>query len=212
MVPIAAGLFNSTFAGQTAQLSITVPAPPYPSIDPNGLLLDDIRFLTIPCNCNYSISPTNAIVKCYATNGIIIVSTSTQDCCWQAFTTETDWIPIAGSIGGSVSGVGDAVLAYKVAPNTTTVPRIGTLNSGGQLFTIIQSAGPAILNPQVTTNQFGFAIAGEDGMSVVVEASSDARGLDWSPVGTNTLLGGFSYFSVPQGTNYLTRFYRLRWL
>ena len=132
MMPVQGGPFSSTvyrgdvsaFAGQTAQLSITVPALPYPSIDPNGLLVDDIKFITIP---------------------------------------------------------------------------------------IIQSAGPAMLNPQVTASEFGFTIAGDDGLLVVVEASSNVASPDWSPVGTNVLTGGRSYFSVPQWTNYHTRFYRLRW-
>ena len=38
----------SAFAGQTAQLTITAPAPPYGSIDPTEVLVDDIRFVTIP--------------------------------------------------------------------------------------------------------------------------------------------------------------------
>ena len=33
---------------------------------------------------------------------------------------------------------------------------------------------------------------------------------DWSPVGTNTLLDGWSHFSDPEWTNYANRFYRLR--
>ena len=38
----------SAFAGQTAQLSITVPSSPVGDIDPTGLLIDDIRFVTVP--------------------------------------------------------------------------------------------------------------------------------------------------------------------
>jgi hypothetical protein len=38
----------SAFAGQTAQLSITAPPTPYGSIDPNGVLIDDIRFVPEP--------------------------------------------------------------------------------------------------------------------------------------------------------------------
>jgi hypothetical protein len=38
----------SAFAGQTVQLSITVPSSPPGDINPNGLLIDDIRFVTIP--------------------------------------------------------------------------------------------------------------------------------------------------------------------
>jgi hypothetical protein len=45
---------------------------------------------------------------------------------------------------------------------------------------------------------------------VVVEASTNLANPVWSPVGTNTLTGGASYFSDPRWTNYPARFYRLR--
>jgi hypothetical protein len=38
----------SAFAGQTVQLSITVPSSPYGDINPDGLLIDGIRFETVP--------------------------------------------------------------------------------------------------------------------------------------------------------------------
>ena len=79
---------------------------------------------------------------------------------------------------------------------------------------------PAVLwNPQVLSSdasfgvragQFGFTIIGTSGLVVVVEASADLANPVWTPVGTNTLTGGSSYFSDPQWTNYPSRFYRLR--
>ena len=39
---------------------------------------------------------------------------------------------------------------------------------------------------------------------------SDLAKPEWSPVGTNTLAGGLSYFSDSQWTNHPARFYRLR--
>ncbi len=62
----------------------------------------------------------------------------------------------------------------------------------------------------VRTNQFGFKITGNNNLVVVVEASVDLVSPVWSPVATNTLTGGTSYFSDPQWTNYPERFYRLR--
>ena len=38
----------SAFAGQTVQLSITVPSSPYMDVNPTGLLIDDIEISTIP--------------------------------------------------------------------------------------------------------------------------------------------------------------------
>ena len=62
----------------------------------------------------------------------------------------------------------------------------------------------------VRTNQFGFNITWASDMVVVVEACANLANPTWSPVGTNTLTGGSSYFSDPQWTNYPARVYRLR--
>jgi hypothetical protein len=62
----------------------------------------------------------------------------------------------------------------------------------------------------VGTNGYGFVISWATNASVVVEACADLALQDWSPVGTNTLVAGWSYFSDPQWTNYAHRFYRLR--
>jgi hypothetical protein len=76
---------------------------------------------------------------------------------------------------------------------------------------------PAVLwNPQVQNdasfgvqnNRFGFNITGTSNLVIVVEASTNLANPIWSPVATNTLTGGTSYFSDPQWTNYPGRFYR----
>ncbi|MGA2866939.1 MAG: histidine phosphatase family protein [Verrucomicrobiota bacterium] len=66
-------------------------------------------------------------------------------------------------------------------------------------------------SPGVRTNQFGFNITGTSNIVVVVEASTNLANPTWSPLRTNTLTGGSSYFSDPQWTNYSSRFYRLYW-
>jgi hypothetical protein len=68
------------------------------------------------------------------------------------------------------------------------------------------------LRPQLwpQTNGFGFIISWATNLSVVVEACTNLANPIWSPVGTNTLTGGSSYFSDPQWTNHPARFYRLR--
>lgn len=74
----------------------------------------------------------------------------------------------------------------------------------------------ALWNPQaqtsgssfgVKTNRFGFSITGTANITIVVEASTNL--VNWSPVSTNTLTSGTSYFSDPQWTNFLRRYYRL---
>jgi len=61
----------------------------------------------------------------------------------------------------------------------------------------------------VRNSQFGFTITGSSNLVVVVEASTNLANATWYPLGTNTLVGGSSYFSDPDWTNYPGRFYRL---
>jgi hypothetical protein len=60
----------------------------------------------------------------------------------------------------------------------------------------------------VRTNRFGFNINWASGMVVLVEVCTNLAHPIWSPVGTNTLTGGSSYFSDSHWTNYPARFYR----
>jgi hypothetical protein len=62
----------------------------------------------------------------------------------------------------------------------------------------------------VRTNRFGFNITGTSGLVIVVEACTNLAHPIWTPLQTNTLTGGSSYFSDPRWTNYPGRFYRLR--
>jgi hypothetical protein len=78
----------------------------------------------------------------------------------------------------------------------------------GALWNPLIQTGDGSLGVQ--TNQFGFNINWASGQTVVVEACTDLANPIWSPVGTNTLPGGSSYFSDPQWTNYPGRFYRIR--
>ena len=89
----------------------------------------------------------------------------------------------------------------------------GWLSTAGNLNRILRAGlrQKSIVPFGVRTNQFGFNINWADGMVVVVEACTDLANPIWSPVGTNTLTGGSSYFSDPQWTNYPARLYRLRW-
>ncbi len=62
----------------------------------------------------------------------------------------------------------------------------------------------------VRTNQFGFDINWASDLVTVVEACTNLTNPVWTPVGTNTLTDGSSYFSDPEWTNHPVRFYRLR--
>ena len=60
------------------------------------------------------------------------------------------------------------------------------------------------------TNGFGFIISWATNLSVVVEAGTNLANAGWTPLATNTLTSGSSYFSDPDWANYPTRFYRVR--
>ena len=85
---------------------------------------------------------------------------------------------------------------------------------GGRPTTLWVLPNPLILKngPSfgVQTNQFGFIISWATNLSVVVEACTNLANPNWAPLQTNTLTGGWSYFSDPQWANYPARLYRLR--
>lgn len=62
----------------------------------------------------------------------------------------------------------------------------------------------------VRSNQFGFNITWASDKVVVVEAATNLLNPAWSPISTNTLDGGSTYFSDPQWRNYPSRLYRVR--
>ena len=69
---------------------------------------------------------------------------------------------------------------------------------------------PSIASFGVQSNQFGLTINGTSNQVIVVEATANLANPNWSPIGTNTLTSGLSFFSDPEWTNYPSRFYRLR--
>jgi len=127
------------------------------------------------------------------------------------------------TIPNSVTSIGD--YAFASCTNLTGVyfqgnaPSVGLLVfSGDNKATVYYLPGTTGWNPQVQTsganfgvrtNRFGFTITGTSSMVIVVEACTNLANPIWSPLQTNTLTGGSSYFSDPQWTNYPARFYRL---
>ena len=63
--------------------------------------------------------------------------------------------------------------------------------------------------PAFQTTGFGFALVGFTNQVVVVEASANISGSNWTPIGTNTLTAGANFFHDDQSTNHPKRFYRL---
>ncbi|HSA00240.1 MAG TPA: leucine-rich repeat domain-containing protein [Candidatus Paceibacterota bacterium] len=62
----------------------------------------------------------------------------------------------------------------------------------------------------VRKSGFGFTLTWTGNNRVVVESCTDLAKPAWTPAGTNILIGGTSYFSDPEWSNYPSRYYRLR--
>jgi hypothetical protein len=117
---------------------------------------------------------------------------------------------------GNAPSPSNDLTVFSGAPSKATVYYLPGTTGWGSTF----GGLPTVLwNPQaqtggvgfgVGTNRFGFAITGTSNLVIVVEAATNLDHPLWSPVSTNTLTGGSSYFNDPQWTNYARRFYRLR--
>jgi hypothetical protein len=101
-------------------------------------------------------------------------------------------------------GVNSAAVVYYL-PGAT-----GWTTTLGPLTTQLLNPQLQISGSRVQSNEFGFTISGANNQLVIVEACKNLTNLIWSPVGTNTLISGSSYFSDPQWTNNPARFYRIR--
>jgi hypothetical protein len=118
---------------------------------------------------------------------------------------------------GNPPSLGSA-LVFDAFDNTTIYYLPGT-TSWGTTFGGLPTALWYLPNPLILTgspgfgvqsNAFGFIISWATNLPVVVEACTNPANHSWSPVQTNALTGGWSYFSDPQWANYPVRFYRLR--
>jgi probable HAF family extracellular repeat protein len=83
-------------------------------------------------------------------------------------------------------------------------------NASGQSHALLLSPIISLTGFGVRTNQFEFTITGTPNLVIVVDACTNLANTNWSPVSTNTLTGGSSYFSNPRWTDSPGCFYRLR--
>ena len=97
------------------------------------------------------------------------------------------YLPGTMGWGSDVWGLSDSLMGTSYPVILTTAPSFG-----------------------IQTNGFGFIISWATNLFVVAEASSNLANPVWSPVRTNTLTDGWSYFSDPDWANYPSRFYRIR--
>ena len=167
----------------------------------------NLTSVTIPTSVT-NIGP-DAFESCYGLTSIIIPNSVTYIGS-QAFYDSTRLTSVY--FQGNAPGADSSVFSYD---NNATVYYLSGTTGWYSPF----GGVPAVLwNPRVQTsgasfgvrtNRFGFNITGTKNLVIVVEACTNLANHTWSPVSTNILRGGSSYFSDPQWTNYPARFYRL---
>ncbi len=118
---------------------------------------------------------------------------------------------------GNAPSVPQSAGVFSGDANATAYYLPGTTGWGN--FTTLTGLPTVLWNPQaqtsggsfgVQTNLFRFYITGSSNLAIVVEACTNLVHPIWSPLSTNILTNGISYFSDPKWTNYRGRFYRFR--
>jgi hypothetical protein len=105
--------------------------------------------------------------------------------------------------------LGDSVFVNDLATVYYYYGTSGWSDTYGGLPTVELSWTPQLVGgANVQSNNFTFNIIGTNGMSAVVEASTNL--VDWQSVWTNTFSGASATFTDFQWTNYPARFYRTR--
>jgi uncharacterized delta-60 repeat protein len=169
-----------------------------------------------------NVTSAGAVLTVYAPPGILVQPTDKTVGVSSNFTVS---VTANGTTPLFYQWLKDGAVLTDFTNASFTITNAQTTDSGGYSVVITNSIGsitssvatvsviyypPTIVSFGVRTNQFGFNINWASGMVVVVEACTNLAHPIWSPVGTNTLISGSSYFSDPAWTNYPGRFYRLR--
>ena len=100
--------------------------------------------------CGYTLNPTSQSFTSSGGSGSFTVSTSSPNCSWIA-DSDSPWITVTSG----TSGTGNGSVSYSVAANQTTSPRTGTINVGGQIFTVTQAGIVGTVFTVMNTNDSG---------------------------------------------------------
>jgi len=103
--------------------------------------------------CEYTINPVNTNVTSLGGDGSVTVTTSSQACRWTALS-HVAWVKILTGF----TGTGNGVVTYRIAANTTTRSRTGTVTIAGNVFTVTQSSGDNQGNKGKLGSEFGTVV------------------------------------------------------
>lgn len=131
--------------------------------------------------CGFTLNPTGQSFTSAGGSGSFTVSASSANCGWIA-DSDSSWLTITSG----TSGTGNGTISYSVAANQTTNPRTGTINVGGQIFTVTQAGIVGTVFTVTNTNDSG-AGSLRDAITQAV-ATTESR----------TILFDQTVFSTPQ--------------
>jgi hypothetical protein len=214
---------DEAFFGCASLIAITVDAlnPVYSSVD--GVLFNKTRTTLIQCpggkTGSYKIpdSVTSILAEAFGyCRGLTTVTVPGSVTSIGNYAFDNSFHLSGIYFQGNAPSVGSVVF---ILDNNATVYYLPGTTGWGATFGGRPTAPWYLPNPVildfgpsfgVQTNHFGFIISWATNVPVVVEASNNLANPNWSPLATNTLTSGSSYFSDLQWTNYPARFYRLR--
>ena len=141
------GLAPTSGTGTDRVVQVTVPVNPDAAarVLTATIGLRTLRIDQAGAACTVGLSPYAASAAAAGVQGTVAITTLTG--CDYETTSAPSWVSITSGGSANVSGN----LVYSVAPNSTTVQRIGTLTIGGQAFQITQDGLPC----SVTVNTSG---------------------------------------------------------
>lgn len=119
---------------------------------------------TPPAGCTISLQPTSTSLPAAGGTGTVAVTAGTS-CPWTA-SALASWITLTTPVSGS----GNGSVGFSVAANTTTSSRSGTLNIGGQTFTVNQAAATQTCTVSINPTSQSVPATGATGLTVAVTA------------------------------------------
>ncbi len=131
--------------------------------------------------CAYSITPTSNVMPSQGGTTSFRLAASGTTCPWNVV-----WSGSWMTVTSPTSGKGNALVIFKVDPNTSTSPRSGTVTVAGLTYTLGQSGGASATEPSIS--QGGVVNAASN------RAGAVARGSFFTIYGTN--IGPPGYMQV----------------